>query len=302
MISTAMATARGQPERHLQLATSAAGTNYGSVMPATHLAWKAAFLSGGLQYVVFRGVTVISNQLVTLVSNSVAGGYSVINGLQAVTNKLPRPPSPASSTSILAITPPTRSVSAALGLTTNDGDWPVQNGVTTPYGAANLPWSDGYASPVGVMVTNTPGQWGNPVADGMFNSYVYPWNGGNIDITVTNLANGRYDFYIYGHGAADAQCGLYQIVSGTNTYGSKSTTTTGTNSWETTNWQEGQQYVVFRDVWVTTNNQRGHRPQGFLNVTPSATAPGEIALLPQPSDDTDSDGDGIPIGGKLRMA
>src|SRR5204862_224035 len=100
----------------------------------------------------------------------------------------------------------------------------------------NLAWSDTNSSTVGVTVDNAPGQWYNPVSDGMFSTYIYPWNGSNITVTVTNLPPGTYDFYVYGHGAADDQNGIFNLVSNSIDYGTQATTVVGSDSWTTTNW------------------------------------------------------------------
>src|SRR5437879_2548021 len=80
--------------------------------------------------------------------------------------------------------------------------------------------------------------------------YPYPIGGGNSTLTVTNLPVGSYDLYLYGHGGpgVDTQNSVFEVVSGTNNYGTKATTTT--SGWTSAVWQEGQQYVVFQDVGV----------------------------------------------------
>src|SRR5207247_10611482 len=46
----------------------------------------------------------------------------------------------------------------------------------------------------------------------------------------------------------DTQNSVFQVVSGSNNYGTKATTTN--SDWSSAVWQEGRQYVVFRDVRV----------------------------------------------------
>src|SRR5438034_3528060 len=115
---------------------------------------------------------------------------------------------------------------------------------------SNLKWADGTVSAVGLTVTNAPGAWQNGTADPMYNDYLYPFNGGNIAVTVTNLPVGSYDLYLYGHGGpgVDTANSVFQVVSGSSDYGTKATTTT--SGWTSPVWQEGYQYVVFRDVGV----------------------------------------------------
>ena len=146
---------------------------------------------------------------------------------------------------------------AAIGQTTNDF-WNVcsRDGADSSdflsfVAVSNLLTADGTLTTVGLTLANAPGAWDNGVADAMFNSYLYPFDGGNITLTITNLPAGTYDFYLYGHGNASqgGANGVYQLSSGTNNYGTLSTASNGT-AWASTDWQEGQQYVVFRSVQI----------------------------------------------------
>src|SRR5439155_785707 len=105
-------------------------------------------------------------------------------------------------------------------------------------------------SAVGLTVTNAPGAWQNGAADPMYNVYLYPFDGGNITVTVTNLPVGSFDVLLYGHGGpgVDTANSSFRVVSGSIDYGTKATTTT--SGWTSRVWKEGQQYVVFRDVGV----------------------------------------------------
>ena len=108
----------------------------------------------------------------------------------------------------------------------------------------NLKLADGSVSEVGLTVANAPGCWSNGSADPMFNSYDYPFDGGNVTITVTNLPPGEYDLYAY------STDGKYEIVSGGANYGIKQTLEpTATNP---PVWIEGFSYVRFTNVLVTT--------------------------------------------------
>src|SRR5439155_6041501 len=86
--------------------------------------------------------------------------------------------------------------------------------------------------------------------DPMYDVYLYPLGGGNITATVRELPAGSYDVYLYGHGGpgVDTQNSVFQVVSGNDNYGTKATTTN--SDWSSAVWQEGRQYVVFRDVRV----------------------------------------------------
>ncbi|MDB6123148.1 MAG: Immunoglobulin I-set domain protein [Pedosphaera sp.] len=127
------------------------------------------------------------------------------------------------------------------------------HGGNLTYGSAGkLKFADGTASGAGLTVANAPGSWGNGVADGMYQGYLYPFNGGNITVTVTNLDAGTYDLYVYGHAPANDGNSSYQLdVSGVN-YGSQ---TTAQGGWNSALWQEGVQYVVFRGVTIANAGQ-----------------------------------------------
>jgi uncharacterized repeat protein (TIGR02543 family) len=180
---------------------------------------------------------------------------------------------------------------AATGQTTNDY-WNLYSrddgsgGYLTNGSVSNLKWADGTVSAVGLTVANAPGAWHNETADPMYNSYLYPLGGGNITVTVTNLPGGSYDIYIYGHGGpgVDTQNSVFEVGSGTNGYGPLATTTN--SSWSSPVWEEGRQYVVFRDVGVggnavTITVAPGASPQASLNgiqivqksVTPDCVMP-----------------------------
>jgi hypothetical protein len=136
---------------------------------------------------------------------------------------------------------------AATGLTTNDfwnfysrddghGGWLV-NGVLP-----DLKFADGSASSAGLIVSNAPGCWADGSSDAMYNTYVYPFDGGNTTVTVTNLPAAQYDFYVYGPN------GNYQLTVGSTGYGARTTF-----DWPVTNppaWQEGRQYTSYRGVSI----------------------------------------------------
>src|SRR5205823_5607092 len=67
--------------------------------------------------------------------------------------------------------------------TRNDG----QGGWLTFGFLSNLKTVEGVATAAGLTIANAPGSWGNGSADDMYNSYDYPFDGGNVTVTVTNL-------------------------------------------------------------------------------------------------------------------
>jgi len=126
----------------------------------------------------------------------------------------------------------------------------VANGVMS-----GLKFADGSASAVSVAVTNAPGVWGNATGDPMYDGYIFANNGSNIIVTLNGLAAGRYHLYLYGHADPDVtgeQNSVFTIRSGTNVFGPMATV--GSAGWRATSpWGEKAQYVVFRDVPVTSS-------------------------------------------------
>ncbi len=127
------------------------------------------------------------------------------------------------------------------------------NNYTAPWQSfawlSNLVAADGSTTPVGLTVQNGAGHWSFTHPDLMYNCFCYSQDNGDITLTVTNLPSGDYDFYLYGHsGAANGNTVFQLLVDGVN-YGNLPT---GTNADSlSTNWVEGAQYVVYRNVAVT---------------------------------------------------
>ena len=150
---------------------------------------------------------------------------------------------------------------AATGLATNDfwnlhahynprfapGQPPVSN-----HTSSGLKLSDKSDSAVSIAVANAPGVWGNASGDAMFDSFLFAQNGSNITVTVRALEAGRYHFYLYGHAEPDAtaeQNSVFSLRSGTNALGPL--TAAPAPGWKASlGWQEGRQFIVFRDVPV----------------------------------------------------
>jgi hypothetical protein len=126
------------------------------------------------------------------------------------------------------------------GQTTNDF-WNFCGG-----GTVNLELASGTPSGTSVIVANNFGTWGTGAADPMYNAYLYAYT--NMNVSLTNLAGGAYNFYIYGHGAADNQNSAYRLSVGGQSYGSL--TNLNGPGWNTSAWQLGLQYVEFSNVVV----------------------------------------------------
>jgi hypothetical protein len=142
---------------------------------------------------------------------------------------------------------------AAAGLSTNDV-WNVINGTSVTW--SNLVMAPSNSSPITVELDNAGGQGANNSGDAMYDSYVFPKNNTAISrpisVTLQNVPFGKYDVYLYGH--ADALPGLendsvFQLTSGGQNFGPLGTISS--SGWQATDpWQEGIQYIAFRDVMV----------------------------------------------------
>ena len=143
---------------------------------------------------------------------------------------------------------------AAVGQTANDY-WNAYSrdgagGSFLTYGVLNnLELVDGTPTSVNMTVANAPGAWSNGSSDPMYATYLYPFNGGNITVTLSNLNAGTYNFYLYGHGNADDQNSAYQLNVGGQSYGTQATV--DGPGWNSVAWQQGVQYVEFQNVVVT---------------------------------------------------
>jgi Calx-beta domain/Bacterial TSP3 repeat len=121
---------------------------------------------------------------------------------------------------------------------------------------SDLQWADawqyggGHDSMASVTVTGLSGCWSfdpymNPI-DPMYDGYMYSSSG---TITLSYLPAGTYDFYIYGHGPSQ-NANTYFTLNGSTLHTADSDST-----WDTANWTEGSQYVVFGGVTVAANSQ-----------------------------------------------
>ncbi|HEY6227659.1 MAG TPA: immunoglobulin domain-containing protein, partial [Verrucomicrobiae bacterium] len=128
---------------------------------------------------------------------------------------------------------------AAIGLTSDDfwNDYP---------GANALKWSDGTASPA-TLTGTAPPPWFTWNYDAMFQSYTY--SSDLINLNISGLPAGAYDFYVYAHGQPTNEIGKIELKRGATSLGVK--TTSSALDWDKAGWTEGGEYVVFRGVEVT---------------------------------------------------
>jgi hypothetical protein len=138
---------------------------------------------------------------------------------------------------------------AAIGQTTNDF-WNYYTrddgaGAWRTFGVlSDLKTADGSVTAAGLTVANAPGAWGNSSPDAMYDDYIYPFNGGNITVTVTNLPAGQYDLLAY------AYDGNFEIASGGVSHGVQ--TTRDSIRTNPPAWTLGTHYAYFANVGVAT--------------------------------------------------
>jgi hypothetical protein len=152
---------------------------------------------------------------------------------------------------------------------------------------ALLKWSDGIASPAGLTVSNAAGAKANGSSDSMFGVCLYPLTANpTVTLLVTNLTEGLYDFYAYGHGGpSNQENSLFGLVSGGDDYGDRATASNG--DWTLPNWVEGAQFVLYTNVVVRSDQplvlraRPGASPLAYINGLQIARRSSEtLALSP----------------------
>src|SRR6266567_487251 len=234
--------------------------------------WNSTNWEPGLEYQVFKSITV-TNQTIQVVIPPGGDGYAYINGLQIVPSAAV-PPANVAISNLINVDFGGYSTSkvgvAAVGLSTND----FWNGYWIPNASsgsvAPLTNSARTASTAGLTVLNALGGWGNGINDPMYSTYLYVLDAGNITVTLTNLQAGNYDFYLYGHAAADNANCVFQLWTGDRDCDLRGTSIWGSGWNSGTAWDESQQFVVYRDIWVQSNQPviivAGHDINGYANL------------------------------------
>lgn len=247
--------AHGGPpdEQNSRINLISGDTNYGTAATATNSLWRSTNWVEGGQFVRFSNVTVSEGRPVLITASPDGTTFAFINGVQLV--REPEPPQFALiNVDFGTDGTPIRTGKAAVGIggsdfwnrySRDDG-----NGGYKHFGTlTNLQWSSGVPSGAHLAISNAPGAWGNGHPDAMFGGYLYPFNGGNIEISVNALPQGIYSVYAYAHGGPpDAQNARVSLRVGNMFYGSAATATNGL--WRSTNWIEGGQFIKFANVRV----------------------------------------------------
>jgi len=138
---------------------------------------------------------------------------------------------------------------AAIGQATNDfWNFYDRDISSTPYNwrssgtLVNLKSANGVTTAVGVSVSDAPGAWNDSSSDPMYETYIYPLDGGDNVVTFTNLPPGQYDLLAY------SPDGNYEVTVGGTSYGIKTTYDNPVSSVPV--WMEGVQYARWSNIEV----------------------------------------------------
>ena len=110
----------------------------------------------------------------------------------------------------------------------------------------NLPMADGTPTKVSLELSATDGEWGIPGAFDVYHAYLYH-NARNVDLALTlrDLPPGRYDVYVFAHGAAPEQNAAIEITSAGKTSSGKATSKDQSMTFLSREHEEGVQYVHY---------------------------------------------------------
>jgi len=86
------------------------------------------------------------------------------------------------------------------------------------------------------------------------------------------LAPGGYSFYVYGHGSEDNQNSVFELFTGSRSYGAQATE--DGVGWISPVWQEGVQFVQFANVSISADES-----QDYPNIT---VAPNQAVIVVEP--------------------
>ncbi len=115
----------------------------------------------------------------------------------------------------------------------------------------DLLWSDTTASSVGIIVSNAPGYGYYPMClDVMYSYSSLATNGLPLSVLITNLPADEYDIVVYAARASVSGAPCLELIRAGASLGHKHTTFWGA-AWFSSAWEEGEQYVRFRNISVT---------------------------------------------------
>jgi len=148
---------------------------------------------------------------------------------------------------------------------------------------ANMYWSDWNQSSVGLVVSNAPGVGLNSFClDPMYQYFIHPTNGGQVTVTITNLPADEYDLVVYSTRASEAGAPMLELRRSGTSLWHKGTTLWG-RGWYSTLWDEGEQFVRFRNITVTNQtltlisyaDAAGYASLSGLQIVPSDAMPAD---------------------------
>lgn len=107
-------------------------------------------------------------------------------------------------------------------------------------------FANGSKSNVEIEVSENDGKWGISDHTGVYHGYIYH-NCRCVDLscTVNNLPAGVYEIYVYAHGDAPDQNATIEVQSNGVTISGKSTLNDGTWDFQSTEFEDGNQYVKY---------------------------------------------------------
>ena len=200
----------------------------------------------GVQYARFSNINVLPGQPVVLTVRPGVFSYATISGLQLEKTVVAPTISSIDVDFGAGAGPSPKSGAAGLGQTNDFWNFYTRDdshGNWLTFGAlTNLLRTDLTPTQAGLMVSNAPGAWGNGSTDPMYQSYIYPFNGGNVVILVTNLPIGSYEILPY------SSDGNFEVTVEGTSYGVKHTYENPVTNPPA--WTEGVQYAHFRNVQV----------------------------------------------------
>jgi len=161
--------------------------------------------------------------------------------------------------------------------------WNVYDFPDYSYAAlSDLQWSDySGGSGVGLVVTNAPGVGSHSlIEDGMYGAFVYGSNSARLTVTITNLPSNVYDVLVYAPRTPANGSPAVELKRAGTTLWTKNLTQWG-NGWHSPVWEEGEQYVRFRDIAVTNQTLRlevipdasGYTTLSGLQIVPAGAIP-----------------------------
>ncbi|HEX5221657.1 MAG TPA: hypothetical protein VFZ59_18985, partial [Verrucomicrobiae bacterium] len=153
---------------------------------------------------------------------------------------------------------------------------------------SDLQWSDySGGSDVGIVVSNAPGVGSHSlIEDGMYNAFVYGSTSARLTVTITNLPANVYDLLVYAPRTPVNGSPVVELKRDGTTLWIKNLSPWG-SGWHSPVWEDGEQYVRFRDIAVTNQTLRlevipdaaGYTTLSGLQIAPAGAVASEQPLI-----------------------